>query len=158
MEMQPHASESTVRAARRAESFRALMELLDSAGGSMRKAEVKARWLERLGVTPYERVLVRGTERWWLDLQFQFTAFSKAKWLTRVRGTWSITPQGVEALRTKSGPEVFEAAQEAYRGWSRTVRSDAAVEVLGWEPQVQIDEGMRRSFDWYVANRVAPAD
>jgi nucleoside-diphosphate-sugar epimerase len=37
------------------------------------------------------------------------------------------------------------------------VRSDAAREVLGWEPQVQIDEGMRRSFDWYVANRVAPA-
>ena len=41
---------------------------------------------------------------------------------------------------------------------AQTVRSDAAVEILGWEPQVQIDEGMRRSFDWYVANRVAPAD
>ncbi len=40
---------------------------------------------------------------------------------------------------------------------AQTVRSDAAREVLGWEPQVQIDEGMRRSFDWYVANRVAPA-
>jgi len=36
---------------------------------------------------------------------------------------------------------------------SQTVLSDAARDVLGWTPEVGIDEGMRRSYEWYVANR-----
>ncbi len=40
---------------------------------------------------------------------------------------------------------------------AQTVRSEAAGEVLGWKPEVHIDEGMRRSFEWYVANRF-PSD
>ena len=39
---------------------------------------------------------------------------------------------------------------------NRTVSNDAARDVFGWEPQVGIEEGMRRSFDWYVANRMTP--
>jgi MoxR-like ATPase len=126
MESSPSVVATSITSARRAECFRALMEVLASAGGSMQKAEVQARLLERLGVTAYERMLVRDTERWWLDLQFQFTAYSKAKWLTRVRGTWSITPAGIEALRSQSAQQAFEAAQEAYRVWARTVRSHPA--------------------------------
>jgi UDP-glucose 4-epimerase len=36
----------------------------------------------------------------------------------------------------------------------QTVRNDKAVEVLGWKPEVDIRDGMRRSFEWYRANRV----
>jgi UDP-glucose 4-epimerase len=37
---------------------------------------------------------------------------------------------------------------------AQTVRNDASREVLGWTPQVDIHDGMRRSFEWYVANRL----
>ncbi|HPU38254.1 MAG TPA: NAD-dependent epimerase/dehydratase family protein, partial [Microthrixaceae bacterium] len=35
----------------------------------------------------------------------------------------------------------------------QVVRNDKALEVLDWKPEVDIADGMRRSFDWYVANR-----
>ncbi len=40
---------------------------------------------------------------------------------------------------------------------AQTVLSEAARELLGWTPEVDIHDGMRRSFEWYVANR-APAN
>ena len=104
---------NAIGSARRAEYFRALMEVLHEAGGAMRKEAVKERLIERLHLSPHERGIVRNTERWWMDLQFQFTAFSKAKWLTRVRGTWSITPEGIEVLRTRTSQRAFDDAQVA---------------------------------------------
>jgi UDP-glucose 4-epimerase len=41
---------------------------------------------------------------------------------------------------------------------NRTVLNDKARDVLGWEPLVGIEEGMKASYDWYVSNRVAPAE
>lgn len=35
----------------------------------------------------------------------------------------------------------------------QTVRNDKALDVLGWKPEVDITDGMRRSFEWYRANR-----
>lgn len=116
---------NAIGSARRAEYFRALMEVLQEAGGAMRKEAVKERLIDRLHLGPYERGIIRNTERWWIDLQFQFTAFSKAKWLTRVRGTWSITPEGVEVLRTKTPQQAFDDAQAAYRAWFQANRGQA---------------------------------
>lgn len=36
---------------------------------------------------------------------------------------------------------------------NRTVSNTAAADALGWTPQIGIEEGMRRTFEWYVANR-----
>lgn len=36
----------------------------------------------------------------------------------------------------------------------QTVRNDKALAVLGWKPEIGIEDGMRRSFEWYRANRV----
>ena len=41
---------------------------------------------------------------------------------------------------------------------NRTVLNDKARDILGWEPLVGIEEGMKASYDWYVSNRVAPAE
>lgn len=38
------------------------------------------------------------------------------------------------------------------------VLNDKARDVLGWEPRVGIEEGMRRSFEWYVADRAHVAE
>ncbi len=35
----------------------------------------------------------------------------------------------------------------------QTVRNDKSLEALDWKPEVDIAVGMRRSYDWYVANR-----
>lgn len=119
---------NAIGSARRAEYFRALMEVLHEAGGAMRKEAVKERLIERLHLSPHERGIVRNTERWWMDLQFQFTAFSKAQWLTRVRGTWSITPEGIEVLRTRTSQRAFDDAQVAYRAWFQANRAQAEEE------------------------------
>ncbi len=37
----------------------------------------------------------------------------------------------------------------------QVVRNDKSREVLGWEPRVGIEEGLKRSFDWYVTHRTA---
>ena len=39
----------------------------------------------------------------------------------------------------------------------RVVVSDRAREVLGWAPEVGIDEGVRLTFAWYVGARAAAA-
>ena len=41
---------------------------------------------------------------------------------------------------------------------NRTVLNDKARDLLGWEPKVGIEEGMRRSFEWYVASRAQAAE
>lgn len=37
----------------------------------------------------------------------------------------------------------------------QTVRNDRSLDLLGWKPEVGIEDGMRRSFDWYRANRTS---
>jgi len=39
----------------------------------------------------------------------------------------------------------------------QVVRNDKALEVMGWKPEVDITDGMRRSFEWYKTHR-SPAD
>ena len=39
----------------------------------------------------------------------------------------------------------------------RVVVSERAREVLGWAPEVDIDEGVRLTFAWYVGARAAAA-
>ena len=39
----------------------------------------------------------------------------------------------------------------------QTVRNDKALDVLGWKPEVGIEDGMARSFEWYRANRAQGA-
>lgn len=41
---------------------------------------------------------------------------------------------------------------------NQTVRNDKARDLLGWEPKVGIEDGMRRSFEWYVASRAQAAE
>jgi UDP-glucose 4-epimerase len=40
----------------------------------------------------------------------------------------------------------------------QTVLNDKSRELLGWEPRVGIEDGMRRSFEWYVASRAEAAE
>ncbi len=40
----------------------------------------------------------------------------------------------------------------------QTVLNDKSRELLGWEPKVGIEDGMRRSFEWYVASRAEAAE
>ena len=40
----------------------------------------------------------------------------------------------------------------------QTVLNDKSRELLGWEPKVGIEDGMRRSFEWYVATRAQAAE
>ncbi len=35
----------------------------------------------------------------------------------------------------------------------QTVRNDKSLEVLQWKPEVDVQEGMRRSYEWYLQNR-----
>jgi UDP-glucose 4-epimerase len=41
---------------------------------------------------------------------------------------------------------------------NKVVLNDKARDLLGWEPKVGIEEGMRRTFDWYVASRAETAE
>jgi len=68
----------------------------------------------------------------------------------------------------RGGPAVAEAARRSYQlahkptelgrgvmemlNKSRAVSNAKALELLGWEPQVSLDEGMARTEEWLRAN------
>ena len=41
---------------------------------------------------------------------------------------------------------------------AQVVLNDKSRDVLGWTPQVEVEEGLRRSFEWYVASRGTEAE
>ena len=100
--------------------------------------DVMQRLVGRLDLSDYEReVGADGVERWWRDLTWQFISFSKAKWLERASGIWSITEAGIQKLRSSTPEAAFQEAQQAYRDWKATETDEEDFEAVGEEPIAQ---------------------
>ena len=96
--------------------FNTLVVLRD-AGGVLKRQEVLARLEDSLEFTDWELEPAgeHGQIRWTTAIWYTTDA-SKAGFMTKDNGVWSITPRGIEALEL--GPAgLLDAARAAYREW-----------------------------------------
>ena len=113
--------------ARRAQYFTELMKLLVESGGSLPRKQVFDALTKRLDLTPYELERIKtGGLRWTTHLQFYFIGFRKAGFLTREKGTWSITDAGRAALEKFASQGLMEEVHRHYTEWeaSRSLEVD----------------------------------
>jgi restriction system protein len=103
----------------------ALTHLRD-AGGSMRGAELLDIIPQKIELDAWatQTIESNGLSRWRTFAHFFSVDAVKAGYLSKAKGVWTITPDGIEAL--KLGEEgYFYAAQNAYRKW-RKAQLDSA--------------------------------
>lgn len=94
--------------------------VMKEAGGSLKGYEVVEKIRSRLQFNEWEneRYEKTGYIRWESILHFFTIDCIKAGYMQKMKGTWSITPEGEEAM--KLGPEEFLAsATKAYWAWKR---------------------------------------
>ncbi len=61
-----------------------------------------------------------GYVRWENNLQFYFINLSKSNYVSRKRGQWWITDEGIQALKNDPSPDdVFSDAKKAYKKWAK---------------------------------------
>lgn len=120
--------------ARRAHYFAELMKLLVDAGGTLPRGQALEVLGQRLDLTPYELERTKtGAVRWRTHLQFHFTGFVKAGYLTRGGGTWRITEEGRAAMARWSPAELLAEMQRRYSAWDQE-RQGAG------EPEAEADD------------------
>lgn len=117
--------------------FRALVEM----GGPARPKEIFARIEPSLNLTEHERgTLKTGGIRWQTLLRWYSVDCTKAGYLKKSGGYWTLTPEGEEALRLPPG-ELIRSAQRKYREWkSRKADTPPGVEV---EVEAPVEEKRR---------------
>lgn len=106
-------------------------KIMKEAGGSIKGYEIIEQIRSRLSFDNWEteRYEKTGYIRWESMLHFFSVDCVKAGYLQKVKGTWSVTPEGEEAM--KLGPEQFLAsATKAYWAWKRANTSKENPELL----------------------------
>jgi 5-methylcytosine-specific restriction protein B len=106
---------------RRAEYLRELVAHL-AERGPLHRSDVFAHLDRKVAPTDAERALVgsTGKEDWLVQVDWTATGLVKVGWITKDRGTWSVTDAGREALDRYLDPtDFFNAEEEAYRRWTR---------------------------------------
>lgn len=94
------------------------LRFLKENGGSMRGADLIEKVGRSVEFSEWEKGNYEssGSPRWSVVLQFYSIDAVKAGFLQKTKGTWSITPEGEEALKME--PDFFiETASKKYREW-----------------------------------------
>jgi len=110
-------SEQSISGARVDEIFREVFRELKSRGSRGRPKDIFTAIEPRLNLTDYERALHKsGSVRWQTLVRWYSVDCTKAGYLEKSGGQWTLTPRGEEALRLPAG-ELIRSAQRAYREW-----------------------------------------
>ena len=119
-----------------AKTMYAALTILKKNGGSM-PIRVLMREIENtVDLTDWEKEILESTGniRWQSNMHFTSVDYVRAGFLIKKKGTWTITPEGEEAL--KLGPEKLrDLAWERYNAWYRS-KEPASQE----KPEVQTEE------------------
>ena len=92
----------------------------------MQRLEVRDRVLESIELTPWESGTVgeRSIPRWWVFLRYATVDASRAGFMEKESGHWSITPKGVQAVESMSPLDLFQAARDGYEEWRSEQEDD----------------------------------
>lgn len=119
-----------------AKTMYAALTILKKNGGSM-PIRVLMREIENtVDLTDWEKEILESTGniRWQSNMHFTSVDYVRAGFLIKKKGTWTITPEGEDAL--KLGPEKLrDLAWERYNAWYRS-KEPAGQE----KPEVQTEE------------------
>ncbi|MFN8244719.1 MAG: restriction endonuclease [Ferruginibacter sp.] len=122
-----------------AKTMYAALSLLKENGGSMRSADLFEKLRHTLSFSDYEneRFETTGYIRWESILHFYSVDATKAGFLQKSKGLWTITPEGEQALQL-SPDELVDTAAKAYRTWKSQQPVEAAtsdkINVANGEP------------------------
>jgi restriction system protein len=124
-------------ARRSGEMQRTLLEILGKAPDGLRAKEILDRMEGTLQLTEYEKAEYPnrpGVRRFEKLVRFSSIPLVKAGWLVKSKGIWTITKEGLEALKQIPDPEQFRRASDAkYREW-------AADQMPDEENEIEIEE------------------
>ena len=112
-------TDPTIEPVRRELLIRAALQVLDGAGGALRRAEVMRRVADAVELTPYELAPYDegGKQpRWENHLAWSSTDMRAAGWIDKTSAGWVLTQAGRDALSTHpDGAGLEEEATQAYR-------------------------------------------
>lgn len=103
----------------------AALQILVKNGGSMPIRQLTKEIENRVQLTNWEKEVLESTGniRWQSIMHFTSVDYVKAGYLIKKRGTWSITPEGEDAL--KFGPDkMHDSARELYVKWYKGKTND----------------------------------
>lgn len=100
--------------------FDACFKLLIAEGGSMVRKDLFETLKNKVQFTDWELNYdaTSGSHRWEKIFSFYTIPFSKAGYLIKKKGIWTITPEGETAFK-KGAPEMIEMAVDKYKEWSK---------------------------------------
>ena len=136
-------------------------KILRDNGGSMRSTELfnKIRTTLTFDDFENERFDATGNIRWESILQFYSVDATKAGFLQKNKGTWTITQEGEQALKL-SPDEMIDRAAKAYRAWksqqpvetiiTSTTKQDAE-SLLEGEKEITFEHQQAALLDQYAA-------
>lgn len=153
---------------RQGELLVGVFDLLRGQSDGMPAKDVLARLRERVPPTPFEASEYPnrpGVVRFEKIVRFSTIPFVKAGWLVKTKGTWSVTEEGLEAMRQHPDPEEFmREAVAAYRRWKRD-RAEAEAgdeEEIGERPPISatLEEAEESAFEEIrsFVNDIGPYD
>jgi hypothetical protein len=103
----------------------AALAALSSNGGTMQRPDVRVWVLRNTEFTDWELEPsgADGPPRWWKYLGYATLGASRAGFMEKNRGTWTISEQGSLALQEMNPEELDQATRDGYREWEAE-RSD----------------------------------
>jgi restriction system protein len=144
----------------------AAMCTLRDAGGEMKGSDILELLPAKLSFDDWANEIIEsnGLTRWRTYAHFFSVDATKSGFLTKLKGVWRISPQGIEAL--KAGEQgYFLQAQQGYRAWRKQqlaqagavqseVTTNAAIEIEELvPPEVQFDK-LRRELNATLAAEI----
>jgi restriction system protein len=111
---------------RRGELLRAVFEVLAQHPDGIAAKDALAGAEQRLTLTDYERAYYdSGARRFDKVVRFQTLNAVKAGWMTKVKGTWTATDEGIAALAAYPDPLTFmDQAESGYAAWAKQRPAD----------------------------------
>lgn len=127
----------------------AAMRLLRDRGGELPSAEVLDALPQQVPLDEWacEIIESNGLPRWRTYTHFFSVDAVKSGFLTKSRGIWRITPEGVQALELGERG-YFERAQRGYRQWRKQQLAQSGESVADKPDEVAVDEApLEEQFD-----------
>lgn len=107
---------------RRGERLQTVLRILSESPDGVRAKDVLSEAEKRLTLTAYEKGKFEktGLRRFEKLVRFSTVNAVKAGWLVKDKGTWTVTEDGIAALKKYTDPEQFYVAAEAgYQAWMK---------------------------------------
>lgn len=146
---------------RRGEFLQAVFEVLAEHPDGIQAKDTLAHSADRLELTEYEKgKFDDGAPRFPKLVRFQTVNAVKAGWMTKDKGVWTATEEGLAAAQKHADPEAFmQEAEDHYAAWvkeqPKKPKATAKTEPLNQEPgSFTVEEGEETAFS-EVANHLA---